>query len=276
MPTLVDNLPLATPAQMAAGRGYGWVPGAPSDQFQYSLSDIAAAAAQGSFKKPVRAASTANVTLATPGAAIDGVTMVAGDRVLLKNQTTPAENGIWLWNGAAAAMTRTADADEGPELVNAVLAVSEGTINKELIWQCETNAPIVVGTTALSWIFVSSGARTRALAPTILGQQLTSSEVFFAAVPPTGETWNFPANFTAAYGKKLTGGANPAASFAIDVSKNGASVGTITISNAGVVSFATAGGAAFSLVGGSDELRLVGPAGVDTAVGYAIAIPFTF
>jgi hypothetical protein len=253
------------------------VPGAPASQYKAPVSDVATAGAdQGPWKKAVRAASVGNVNTASPGSAIDGVTLVAGDRVLLKDQTTASQNGIWNWNGAAVAMTRTTDADEGPELVNAAMAVSEGTINKETIWQCETNAPISVGTTALSFIQASSGVRSRALAPTILGQQLTSSEVFFACTPPVGETWTFPANFAGASGKKLSGGANPAASFAIDFSKNGTTAGTITISTSGVVSWATAGGTSFTLVGGTDEARLVGPASVDTAVGYAFAIPFTY
>jgi hypothetical protein len=277
MATDVTTLPNGTSADLAAGWFYGWVPGAPAAQFKVPISDVATlAGTQGLWKKPVRAAATGNVNTASPGATLDGVTMAAGDRALLPAQTTASQNGIWIWNGAAVAMTRTTDADEGPELVNAAVAVSEGTINQDTIWQCVTNAPISVGTTALSFIQIAAAARNRALMPTILGQQLTSSEVFFAATPPVGETWTFAANFTGASGKKLSGGANPAASYAITVSKNGSTVGTITISTSGVVSFATAGGTSFTLIGGTDELRLVGPAGVDTAVGYAFAIPFTY
>ena len=65
------------------------------------------------WKNSVRVASTANVVLATPGATIDGVTMVAGDRVLLKDQTAQLENGIYLWNGAASTMTRSSDGGRG-------------------------------------------------------------------------------------------------------------------------------------------------------------------
>jgi hypothetical protein len=277
MTTDVTTLPDGTSAELAAGWVYGWVPGAPAYQFKIPISDVAAlAGTQGLWKKPVRAASVANVNTASPGSAIDGVTLAVSDRVLLKDQSTASQNGIWTWNGAAVAMTRTTDADEGPELVNAALAVSEGTVNADTIFQCTTNAPISVGSTALAFVQTAASARNRSLMPTILGQALTTSEVFFACTPPVGETWTFPANFTGASGKKLSGGANPAASYAIDVSKNGSSVGTITISTSGVVSFATAGGTSFTLVGGTDELRLVGPAGVDTAVGYAFAIPFTY
>ena len=48
------------------------------------------------WKAPVRVASTANTTLSAPGSSIDGVTMAVHDRVLLKNQTTASENGIWV------------------------------------------------------------------------------------------------------------------------------------------------------------------------------------
>lgn len=57
----------------------------------------------------VRCASTANVTISAPGAALDGVTLAVGDRILLKDQTTASENGIYIWNGAAVAATRATD-----------------------------------------------------------------------------------------------------------------------------------------------------------------------
>jgi hypothetical protein len=53
-------------------------------------------------KEPVRAASISNITIAAPGSSIDGVSMVAGDRVLLKNQATASLNGIYVWSTAAS------------------------------------------------------------------------------------------------------------------------------------------------------------------------------
>src|SRR5574343_1048193 len=64
-----------------------------------------------SWKDNVRVATQGNINLASPGATIDGVTMVSGDRVLVKAQTTQADNGIYIWNGAAVAMTRSLDAN---------------------------------------------------------------------------------------------------------------------------------------------------------------------
>ena len=50
-------------------------------------------------KDPVVVATQVNLSIAAPGATIDGVTMVAGDRFLAKAQTTSSQNGIYIWNG---------------------------------------------------------------------------------------------------------------------------------------------------------------------------------
>src|SRR3990172_627704 len=101
------------------------------------------------WKGNVRAASTANVTISAPGATIDTVALVAGDRVLLKDQTTPAENGLYIWNGAAVPMTRSADGAAGQLTTGAAAFVSEGTEpNANSGWTLITNDPITVGTTA--------------------------------------------------------------------------------------------------------------------------------
>lgn len=114
--------------------------------------------------------------------------------------------------------------------------------------------------------------KSRVLNLALLGAALTTNETFAAVIPPVGETWTVPANFTGATGKKLSGGVDPASSYVITVNKNGTTVGSITISTSGLVSFATSAGS-FSLVGGADVLELVGPATAGTAVGYAFAIP---
>src|SRR6476469_6615297 len=57
------------------------------------------------WKPEVMAASTANVSLAAPGTSLDGYTLVANDRVLLKDQTAPAENGIYVWTASGSALT---------------------------------------------------------------------------------------------------------------------------------------------------------------------------
>jgi hypothetical protein len=89
--------------------------------------------------------------------AVDGVTPVAGDRILLKSQATPANNGIYI--AAVGAWTRATDADSSAELVDAAVFVSEGTVNADTAWVQTADAPITVGTTAIAWVqFAGGGA----------------------------------------------------------------------------------------------------------------------
>jgi hypothetical protein len=110
------------------------------------------------FKSSVKACATVNVTLSAPGATIDGVTMASGNRVLLAGQTTASENGIWIWNGAAAAMTRATDADADPEVTSGMYVFVEGgTANGAKAFVLVTPDPIVLGTTPLSFTLFSGG-----------------------------------------------------------------------------------------------------------------------
>ncbi|HET6887846.1 MAG TPA: hypothetical protein VFH87_07970, partial [Candidatus Udaeobacter sp.] len=105
------------------------------------------------WKNPVRVASTGNITISSPGATIDGVTMVSGDRVALVAQTTGTENGIYVWNGAAAAMTRSTDADASAEVRSGMAFwVNEGTTNGDTAWTLTTNDPITLGSTSLTFV----------------------------------------------------------------------------------------------------------------------------
>lgn len=113
-----------------------------------------------SWKAAVRAATTAAGTLATSfenGDAIDGVTLATGDRILIKNQAAPAENGIYVVN-ASGAPTRATDADTAAEVLQATVFVEEGTTLADTQWTCTTNAPITLNTTALTWIQSNAGA----------------------------------------------------------------------------------------------------------------------
>ena len=104
------------------------------------------------WKAPVRAASTTTVTTTAPGATIDGVALAANDRVLLKNQTAAAENGIWLWNGAAVALTRAVDADGVGELApGTAVTITEGTVNGDKVYMITSDSAITVGTTSQTW-----------------------------------------------------------------------------------------------------------------------------
>ena len=104
------------------------------------------------FKDSVRVASTATVTVSGPGAAIDGITLSSNDRVLLKNQSTASENGIYVFNGAASALTRATDADSSAEVTAGLFTfVEEGTVNADSGFVLTTDGTITVGSTALAF-----------------------------------------------------------------------------------------------------------------------------
>jgi len=102
-----------------------------------------------SWKDSVRVAASVNVNLAAPGAAIDGVSMAANDRVLLPAQTTASQNGIYIWNGSGVPMTRALDASTFAELESAVVSVEEGTSAGSSFRQSAVNG--VIDTDAVNW-----------------------------------------------------------------------------------------------------------------------------
>jgi len=107
-----------------------------------------------SAKDSVRVATTANGTLASAfanGQTVDGVTLATGDRVLLKNQTAGAENGIYTVN-ASGAPTRAVDFDANAEVAKgAFIFVEEGTSNANAGFVLTTDGAITLGTTALAF-----------------------------------------------------------------------------------------------------------------------------
>ena len=100
-------------------------------------------------KGSVRAATTANITL-SGAQTIDGVSVIAGDRVLVKDQSTASTNGIYV--AAASTWSRATDADVDAEVHAGMFTfVEEGTANADSGWVLTTNNPIVVGSTALAF-----------------------------------------------------------------------------------------------------------------------------
>ena len=113
------------------------------------------------WKNSVRAGSVGAVTLATPGATIDGVDLSSGDRVLLKDQVLASENGIYVWTGASAALDRSTDADSSDE-VNSGLAVTitEGTVNAGQVYILTTADPISLDADDLDFTQLGGGGGT--------------------------------------------------------------------------------------------------------------------
>jgi hypothetical protein len=105
------------------------------------------------FKAEVRVATDGNITLSGTQT-VDGVNVVAGDRVLVKNQTDGAQNGIYV--AASGSWARATDWDSSDDVWgSAIVPVLEGT--QLGLWQLTTPTPVTLGTTALNFDIVGSG-----------------------------------------------------------------------------------------------------------------------
>lgn len=126
-------------------------PSSGSDATNKTYVDNAISTVTGLFtnKGTVRGATTANITL-SGAQTIDGVSIIAGDRVLVKNQTAPAENGIYVC--ASGSWARSTDMDSWAEVPGAWVIVQEGTVNADTAWLSSANQGGTLGTTAITWI----------------------------------------------------------------------------------------------------------------------------
>ena len=108
------------------------------------------------WKDSCRVATQANISLASPGATIDGITMASGDRVLVRAQTAGAENGVYIWNGAATPATRALDASTAAELEQAITTIEEGTSQGVTYRQTAVN--FTLGIDAVTWTVFGTAA----------------------------------------------------------------------------------------------------------------------
>lgn len=120
----------------------------------YVDSSVQSAASGIDPKDAVNAATTANITL-SGAQTIDGVSVVAGNRVLVKNQTTASQNGIYV--AAAGAWSLASDSVQGELTSGAMCLVLAGTVNGGTQWYLNTPDPITVGTTALTFVQFGAG-----------------------------------------------------------------------------------------------------------------------
>lgn len=128
------------------------------------------------IKQSVRAATTANINLVGLQT-IDGVALVAGDRVLVKNQASAKDNGPYV--AAVGAWTRTKDADSNAKVTpNLTVAVEAGATQADTIWQLVTDGPIVVGTTTLTFKDITDGFA-RLFSPSFSGNPTAPTPVLF-------------------------------------------------------------------------------------------------
>jgi hypothetical protein len=130
-------------------------------------------------KASVIAATTGNITL-SGAQTIDGVSIVAGDRVLVKNQSAPAENGIYV--AATGAWPRSADANTWDELRSAFTFVEQGSTQADTGWVCTVNAGGTLGTTAVTWSqFSGAGSYVAGTGLTLSGNEFSITNTAVAA-----------------------------------------------------------------------------------------------
>jgi hypothetical protein len=127
------------------------------------------------WKDSCRVATQSNLNLASPGATIDGITMVSQDRVLVRSQTAAAENGIYVWNGAAVTMTRSLDASTFPELEQAVTTVEEGTSAGAVYRQDQINGTL--GSSNINWVSFGTAAPAASETTSGIAELATQAEV---------------------------------------------------------------------------------------------------
>ena len=132
------------------------------------------------------AATTADITL-SGAQTIDGVSVVAGNRVLVKNQSLSQNNGIYLC--ASGSWTRTTDANTWDALTSAFTFIEQGTTNADCGFVCTANAGGTLGTTALPWSqFSGAGTFTAGTGLTLTGSVFSLTSPVAVANGGTGLT----------------------------------------------------------------------------------------
>lgn len=228
-------------------------------------------------KQSVRVATTANITLSGTQT-IDGVSVTTGDRVLVKNQTTASQNGIYVV--AVGSWTRAADADSNTEVTAGLFTfVEEGTSNADSGWVLSTNAPITLDTTELAFAqFSGAGQVLAGDGLTKTGNQLdivtansgrivvNSDNIDLATTGVTASTYT---SVTVDVYGRITGGTNPTtlSGYGItDAQSKIDSTGLLKGAGGGSVSAATAGTDYQAAITASGLLKGAGGGSVSAAV----------
>jgi phage-related tail fiber protein len=189
----------------------------PTDAMHATTKQYVDMAVQGlDPKQSVKAATTADIATLSGTLTIDGVALAAGDRVLVKNQTTTSQNGIYVV--AAGAWTRAADANSWDELVGAFVFVEQGATNADNGFLCTVDSGGTLGTTAVVFVqFSGAGQIVAGAGLTKSGNQLdigtaSATRIVVNAdnidLATVGTAGTYRSVTTDAYGR-VTAGTNP-------------------------------------------------------------------
>jgi hypothetical protein len=230
-----------------------------------------------SWKQPVLCATTANITLSGLQA-IDGVTVVAGDRVLVKNQSTSSQNGIYL--ASATAWSRAPDADTWNELISSITFVETGSTLTGTAWYCTAQPGGTIGTTAIVWSnFSVAASYTAGTGLTLAGNQFSitntgvtagaygsASKTLTATVNAQGQLTVISAPDIAIANTQVSGLGTMSTQAASSVTITGGTINGTTIggSVAAAVTATTFTGAGTGLTGTATSLSIGGNAATAT------------
>ena len=254
--TMTGNLNGVTPTSL------NYLSGATSN-IQNQLNNLAIGI--GGWKAPARVLVNSNVLISLPGATLDGLTIASGERIVLNGQTVASQNGVYIFNGAAVAMTRATDCTTGDYSDTGVLGmaitIEEGTYADQM-WILATNAPITVGTTSLNYIKGSATTYTSSAGITLTGNNFSIDNTWFSlsgsggsfAVSSSGVI-TFPnattsirglliasdwTNFQTAYTNRITSLTTTGSSGASTLSSNTLNIPNYTLSGLGGLSTSAA------------------------------------
>jgi hypothetical protein len=179
-------------------------------------------------KASVLTATTADITLSGEQT-VNGVALVAGNRVLVKDQTLSQNNGIYIVS--ASAWSRSPDANTWDELVSAYVFVEQGTTLADTGWVCTVDAGGTLGTTPITWTqFSGAGSYTAGTGLTLTGTvfSITNTAVSAGSYGSASSVGTFTVN---AQGQLTAAGSTTIAISNTQVS----GLGTMSTQNAGSV-----------------------------------------
>lgn len=234
----------------------------PTSALQLATKQYVDNIAQGlTHKQAALVGSTANLTLSGTQT-IDGIAVNVGDRVLVKDQTTAANNGIYIV--AAGAWTRALDMDAWTEVPSAYLFVEEGTVNGDTAWVVTSDPGGTLGTTAITWVLYSSATTISAgTGLQRIGNVISIANIVSAGGPFNNITFNAQGQVTAgsnvAY---ITGNQN--ITLTGDVTGSGATLIATTLSATGV------GAGTYTQVTVDTKGRVTAATSPTTLAGYGI------
>ena len=228
-------------------------------------------------KESVRAASTGSITITSPGSTIDGVNLLQGDRILLKDQATATQNGIWVWASAVAPLVRAIDMDATGEFTGSFFFVEEGIVNSDQGFVCTTNGTVTVDSTAVEFSqFTGTGQLTAGDGLSKVGNKIdVNVDNTFVEVDAndaltikgtfvTGEVLKSDGNGSVEYGAlditngNAIAGALPLANGGLGVDASNTAGKTTARTNLGLGTMATQDASNVAITGGSVDLSASG------------------